>query len=207
MDFRGPLYVILAFLAYAVLHSAMATQRAKNWAQSNFGEAGRRYYRLIYNALGGVTLLPVLALLAAYPGEELYRLSSPWLILALILQALGALIILIGLMQTGVGLFLGLDRAVDEQNPGPERLVTRGLYRWMRHPLYTGGLLFIWFVPLMTTSLLAFNLSATVYLYVGSIFEERRLIRSFGDRYRSYQNQVPRLIPLPWKRYSSPRKR
>jgi protein-S-isoprenylcysteine O-methyltransferase Ste14 len=49
----------------------------------------------------------------------------------------------------------------------------------------------------MTTSLLAFNLAGTIYLYVGSIFEERRLIAEFGDDYRKYQQQVPRFIPWP----------
>jgi protein-S-isoprenylcysteine O-methyltransferase Ste14 len=35
----------------------------------------------------------------------------------------------------------------------------------------------------------------SVYLYVGTFFEERRLVREFGDDYRAYQRQVPRLIP------------
>jgi protein-S-isoprenylcysteine O-methyltransferase Ste14 len=68
----------------------------------------------------------------------------------------------------------------------------------MRHPLYTGGLLMIWFMPVMTTSLLAFNLAATLYLYIGSLFEERRLLAAFGDEYAAYRQQVPRFIPRPW---------
>ncbi|MGD8634199.1 MAG: hypothetical protein PVF85_11555, partial [Anaerolineales bacterium] len=63
------------------------------------------------------------------------------------------------------------------------------------HPLYTGGLLMIWFMPVMTTSLLAFNLAATLYLYIGSIFEERRLIFVFGERYEAYRKRVPRFMP------------
>jgi protein-S-isoprenylcysteine O-methyltransferase Ste14 len=151
-----------------------------------------------------VTLLPVLTLLALYPGAEIYSLPNPWLYLALLVQFLGALIILIGLLQTGVWSFFGVDAIIGDEPSGQDRLIFSGLYAYVRHPLYTGGLLLIWFMPLMTTSLLAFNLAATLYLYLGSIHEERRLLAAFGERYEEYRRRVPRLIPVPW-RYFEPK--
>lgn len=194
MSLRGPIYIFIAFAAYSLLHSLLATRAVKQWAQDRFGEFGARFYRLFYNFVGAVTLLPVLTLLALYPGEELYRWPSLWLYVALFLQGAGAFIILIGLLQTGVWSFFGLD-AVSKDSHDPENLITTGLYAYMRHPLYTGGLLLIWFMPVMTTSLLAFNLAATLYLYIGSVFEERRLLAAFGDDYKQYRSRVPRLIP------------
>ncbi|MEO1234317.1 MAG: hypothetical protein AAFZ18_36030, partial [Myxococcota bacterium] len=35
------------------------------------------------------------------------------------------------------------------------------------------------------------------YMLVGLYFEERDLVRQFGDRYLRYVRDVPRLIPLP----------
>jgi protein-S-isoprenylcysteine O-methyltransferase Ste14 len=120
---------------------------------------------------------------------------------ALLIQALGALIILVGLLQTGVWSFFGLGWLINGEQAGDEALITSGLYRHMRHPLYTGGLLMLWFMPVMTTSLLAFNLAATLYLYIGSIFEERRLHAAFGERYDAYRKRVPRLIPNPFRNF------
>ena len=197
MNLRGAIYIFSAFTAYSLLHSLLATRRVKRWVRARFGEVGTRYYRLFYNIVGAVTLLPVLMLLALDPGEELYRWPSPWLYLALLLQGAGALIILAGLLQTGVWSFFGIDSLIADEPSGQDRLITSGLYAYVRHPLYTGGLLLIWFMPVMTTSLLAFNLAATLYLYLGSIHEEQRLVAVFGKEYSAYRHRVPRFIPRP----------
>jgi protein-S-isoprenylcysteine O-methyltransferase Ste14 len=47
---------------------------------------------------------------------------------------------------------------------------------------------------------LLLNLSLTLYLYIGSVFEEQRLVDEFGDNYINYQQDVPRLIPRPPRR-------
>lgn len=199
MDLRGPLYIFAAFSVYSVLHSALATRGVKAWMRSHFGETGARYYRLLYNVIGAVTLLPILALFAAYPGEPLYSWPGAWILLALLIQGTGALVIVAGLLQTGVWSFLGLNALWGASRSDKDELVTAGLYKYVRHPLYTGGLLMLWFMPIMTTSLLAFNLAATLYLYIGSIFEERRMLKVFGAEYARYRKRVPRLFPNPWR--------
>ncbi len=45
----------------------------------------------------------------------------------------------------------------------------------------------------------ALTQSCNVYFFVGSIFEERKLVREFGAAYRAYQQRVPRLLPRPWR--------
>jgi protein-S-isoprenylcysteine O-methyltransferase Ste14 len=74
-------------------------------------------------------------------------------------------------------------------------MVTGGLYRWVRHPLYTAGLAFIWLTPIMTSNLLALNIGLTLYLVVGAIYEERKLVREFSTEYINYQQRTPMLIP------------
>ncbi len=197
MDLRGPLYIFAAFALYSALHSALAARSVKEWVRNRFGETGKRYYRLVYNVIGVVTLLPILALLAAFRGEPLYTWPSPWILVALVIQGAGALIIVIGLLQTGVWSFFGLEVLSGGSHSSQDELITSGLYGCMRHPLYTGGLLMLWFMPIMTTSLLAFNIASTLYLYVGSIFEEQRMLAAFGEDYARYRKRVPRLIPIP----------
>lgn len=74
-------------------------------------------------------------------------------------------------------------------------MVVNGLYRWMRHPLYTGGLLLIWLTPVMTVNTLTLIIVLSIYLVVGAVFEEHRLVQEFGEQYTAYQQQVPMLIP------------
>jgi protein-S-isoprenylcysteine O-methyltransferase Ste14 len=70
-----------------------------------------------------------------------------------------------------------------------------GLHSWVRHPLYFLGLVLIWLTPQMTINRLVLFAALSLYLYVGTFFEEGRLVAEFGDSYRAYQSQVPRLIP------------
>jgi methanethiol S-methyltransferase len=74
--------------------------------------------------------------------------------------------------------------------------VVRGPYLWVRHPLYFFLLLLIWSHPDMTADRLLFNLLWSVWVYVGTIFEEADLVSDFGAAYRDYQRRVPMLIPL-----------
>lgn len=190
----GPLATLLAVAAYGALHSLLAAPAAKRLAERGLGPAVRRGYRLAYNIVGVITLLPVLAVVALEPGALIYRLRLPWSALALAVQALGLAVLVAGLLQTDALHFLGLRQLV-EHDPRPARLVVSGLYRHVRHPLYTAGLAVLWFTPLLTASLLAFNLGLTAYIGIGSHFEERRLHAEFGPAYAEYARRVPRLLP------------
>ena len=178
----------------------LASLGVKQRARRAFGPGTDRWYRLAYNIFGGVSLLPVLALALLLPDGELYAVPTPWSIIFLLGQALAVLALLIGLWQTGVWTFLGLQQLVGPVPDEPEELVINGLYRWVRHPLYTAGLALIWLVPVMTFNLLALNFGLTVYLFVGAIYEERKLLRVYGASYADYQKRTPMLIPLPVRR-------
>jgi protein-S-isoprenylcysteine O-methyltransferase Ste14 len=181
---------------YAAVHSWLASRGMKEWARLAFGPGADRWYRLAYNLVGGLTLLPLLPMLIWLPDHALYTLPEPWLWLALLGQLAAILGVLYGLLLTDAWHFLGLRQLFETSSSrGQPRLVVSGAYRWVRHPLYFWGLVFMWLTPQMTINRLALFAALSVYLYVGTYFEERRLVAEFGEAYRAYQRQVPRLIP------------
>jgi protein-S-isoprenylcysteine O-methyltransferase Ste14 len=78
----------------------------------------------------------------------------------------------------------------------PQKLITNGLYGYVRHPLYTSGLVIIWLLPVMTARLLVIDLALTVYIVVGAFVEERKLRHKFGQEYIEYSRGTPMFIPF-----------
>jgi methanethiol S-methyltransferase len=199
MNQTGFWWVLLAWALYGALHSWLASTSAKTLAERRLGQGVLRYYRLFYNLVVTLTLLPLLALVVLSPDLEISRISFPWLALTLLVEALAAVGLLVGVLQTGALQFLGLAQvSAPPGNGAPPKLVISGLYRYVRHPLYLFGLLIIWLLPLMTWNILAFDLGATLYILIGIQFEERKLLKEFGQAYADYQRRVPMLIP--WTR-------
>ena len=156
-----------------------------------------RGYRLGYNLFSILSFLPVLMLVVVLPDRMLYSIPFPWLVLTLAIQAAALLALLVGVRQTGVSRFLGFGQLLERRAEGQAPMIVDGLYRWVRHPLYTAGLVFIWLLPVMTLNILALNIGSSAYLVIGALFEERRLVREFGEAYITYRQQTPMLIPRP----------
>ena len=187
--------ILLAVLSYGLLHTLLASQKAKSLARNLFGVKAERIYRLIYNFVAIITLLPILLLPVLLIDQEIYTIPIPWVFLTLIIQCLAIVALLLGLKQTGMTSFIGLRQLLLPEDTSPPRLITNGFYRYVRHPLYTAGLVIIWLIPTMTCNLLALNLGLTIYIIVGAYFEERKLLVEFGDAYAEYRRRTPMLIP------------
>ncbi len=197
----SPGLVLLAVLAYGGVHSFLASLWAKGRARRWFGALADRTYRLLYNIFAVVSFLPVLVLVGSLPDRTLYSIPYPWILATSVGQLAAVAALLLGLLHTDVWSFLGFRQLVQPEIAGETaRLVLKGLYRWVRHPLYTAGLVFIWLTPVMTVNLLAMNLGLTIYIVVGALFEERKLLHEFGQAYADYQRRTPMLIPgLVWR--------
>jgi protein-S-isoprenylcysteine O-methyltransferase Ste14 len=189
------LTILAASAAYGFLHSWLASLQAKSLARRGLGRGADRVYRLAYNLVAIISLLPVLLLPAVLPDKRLYTIPLPWTLLTLAFQGLAVLVLLIGLLQTGVWSFIGIEQLLAASDRQSSELVVNGLYRWVRHPLYTAGLVFIWLTPVMTWNVLVLNLGLSAYLIIGAYFEERKLVREFGEAYRSYQRRTPMFLP------------
>lgn len=95
-------------------------------------------------------------------------------------------------------LLLARNRAGANEDPSPPRLVTSGLYRFVRHPMYSAVFISpIGFLILSANWLVAapFFIVLTIMYRMWIDFEEESLISIFGDEYRQYMKRTGRLIP------------
>lgn len=196
-------WFVVSFVFWAAVHSVTAASSTKAAFRKRFGDAAYAgFYRLLYNFFSLLSFFPILYLLwVQVPSLTLWSILMPWRILTMTIQFLALLGLAFSLLQTDVWSFLGLRQAIRylrgaENPPASPRLVTSGTYRWVRHPLYFFSLAVIWLNPAMTLASLLFNIVATLYFWIGSIYEERRLTAEFGDKYKAYRRNVPRLLPM-----------
>lgn len=77
---------------------------------------------------------------------------------------------------------------------GYDKLVINGMYRFIRHPMYFGVSLVFLFNPFISLLTLADRICAVSYLFIGTFFEEKRMLRVFGNEYRVYKENVPGFI-------------
>lgn len=192
-------WLVFAIIVWGVIHSITASLGFKESLRRTFGDGFMRFYRFLYNVFSVVSFAPILYLMVALPTRGLYQVPSPWNYLMLAGQGLSALLLLLAVLQTDTLSFVGLRQLFEEEKPG--KLETKGFYRFMRHPLYTFGLLFLWLSPGMTVNSFIVYLSLTVYILIGAYFEERKLLREFGQEYADYKAVTPMIIPrLPFGR-------
>lgn len=84
----------------------------------------------------------------------------------------------------------------------PDYLVTGGLYRLSRNPLYVGDIAMWtgWAILLGSRYVAAGLVALIVGLQVGVRMEERGLARQFGAEWRAYRRATPRFLGLPRRR-------
>lgn len=188
--------LLLALAIWGVVHSFLASHTAKDLFRLKIGRMD--FYRLAYNVFAGISFLPILYLMATLPNRMVYEVTSPWNLVMFGGQLLSLILLAIAFLQTDALSFVGLRQLFEKENSGT--LVVHGLYKVVRHPLYTFSLLFIWLAPSVSQNSLTVYIGATLYILIGTYFEERKLLREFGAAYADYKKSTPMLIPGLGKR-------
>ena len=180
------------FSGFAVHHSVFARHAVRAWVAR---VVSARLERAVYVWFASVLFLVVCLSWRAVPGL-LYSLPGVAAIAGYLVQAAGLALTLRSSAALGVDELAGL-RAVRCDEPAARgSLKTSGLYGIVRHPLYFAWVLMVFGAPHMTMTRFVFAVVSTGYLAAAIPFEERGLIRMYGDEYRSYQRQVRwRMVP------------
>lgn len=202
-----------AFALFAVLHSVCAHEPFKQalarWISPFFVE---HFWRFIYNALSYTALYYWIAVLhwGAHPEGNIWLIDYPeplWRAL-LVVHLLSIAVFYVSFIQSDYFEFLGLKQmwlglrrlfnpsATIRQLElfGTQRLEVRGIYGWIRHPMLMAGFVFLASSGPSRNNLL-FLLMYTTYMLIGGYYEERRLVRIFGEQYLQYRREVGAFLP------------
>lgn len=124
--------------------------------------------------------------------------SAGWTFVSVVLIAAG----LVPLLES-IGRFVVVGRGTLMPAVPTEHLVSSGLYRYMRNPMYAGVI-----TALAGEALLFRSRDMLVYLGIVwlimhafvCLYEEPRLARTFGEEYIRFRENVPRWMPRrsPW---------
>lgn len=77
-------------------------------------------------------------------------------------------------------------------------LIDQGIFKYIRHPLYSSLLFLTWgiFLKNIDTSLLFVAVSSSLFLFFTAIFDEKECIKYFGNQYAEYMKRTKRFIPF-----------
>lgn len=153
---------------------------------------GQRLVRVL-RLLGLVAFLPLIGYLI-YPAWVAWaRFTLPdwvrWL----------AAVVAVSLLPVFVWIFVSLGPNISPTAATRQghTLVTHGPYRWVRHPLYTSGLIMALALTLLTSLwwLPVAGLPPLIVLWWRTPKEEARLMETFGEAYREYMQRTGRFFP------------
>jgi protein-S-isoprenylcysteine O-methyltransferase Ste14 len=185
--------LILLWIEFSIFHSVFASEKFKNFMQGLM-KRQYKYYRMLYSVFAFINLSIIVVYHSTINTVLLWKASSSEIIIAGTAMTIGGFIMIYFAVKfffelSGAGIFL--------QTKKSQTLIITSLYKFVRHPLYTATLLFIWsiFFCRPTLSNLISCICITVYTIIGIYFEERKLIKDFGDSYIQYRNKTPMLIP------------
>jgi protein-S-isoprenylcysteine O-methyltransferase Ste14 len=187
---------LFLFSAFALHHSLFARLRVKQWIERH---AAPDLERPIYVWIASLAFFLVCLWWQPVAGVA-WSTSGLAAGVLLTIQLGGVVLTSVAAKQldmlalAGVRPFIGDGKPETGHDAAP--VLNRGLYGVVRHPIYLGWFLLVWFAPVMNGTRLAFAAISCAYLAIAIPFEERELVRVFGEAYGRYQKTVRwRMLP------------
>jgi protein-S-isoprenylcysteine O-methyltransferase Ste14 len=186
---------VLLFSAFALHHSVLARSGVKQRLRN---VVPPELERSLYTWVASLLFLGVCSWWRPVPGV-IYELHGPMRIAGYAVQALAVLLTLRASNALDMLELAGVRSVLRAGRPTPAAttLSTRGLYRFVRHPLYFAWALLVFAAPTMTGTRAAFAAISTAYLMLAIPWEERSLVETFGHEYEAYRRRV-RTRMIPW---------
>lgn len=193
------LIVSMLWIGYCVLHSFLISISFTKYV-SNLLKHYYAFYRLFYVLVSLVLLIPLINYTAHIDRTIIISYEIPWSIIRNICMY-GSLLMFFWafLFNYDPLSFFGIRQILNfkknkEKNSTAE-IKQNGLLGIIRHPMYLALIIYLWCQTFRVVDIIV-NIVLTIYVIIGTILEEKKLILEFGEAYKRYQKQVPMLIPF-----------
>lgn len=199
VNYSQLLVICLLWLGFFLLHSLTASLTLKQWVSRHYFKL-MPAYRIIFNLVSLLLLIPILLLSHQWRGEVLWHWSPVLFWLTTFVAVVTVVAFFYSTRYYDMAEFLGTRqwREGNTRAEDQEQFVVGEFHRFVRHPWYSMAMVLIWcreHDPITLTS----ALMLTGYFIVGSRLEERKLRQYHGEIYRRYSEKVPGLLPRPWR--------
>lgn len=198
------LLLALGWAAWGGLHSLLISP---SWMRLVSGLFPRLcpYYRLAYNGLAVLTLVPLLLFKHSLAGEALFVWSGALALPRFALLGAALWLFWGGAREYDLSVVGGLAQLRSScsfaGSPYASTLHTSGILGRVRHPWYGGALLLLWTrTGVFDAAELVTSLVLSAYVLVGARLEETKLLHVHGQAYRDYQLATPMFFPWPWRK-------
>jgi protein-S-isoprenylcysteine O-methyltransferase Ste14 len=148
---------------------------------------------LLVIAAFGQFIIPAIYLATGAPREAEYPISVLQVIVGVAIMAAALVMFRVTHKQLGRNWSVSLETRTDH------KLVTEGLYRWVRHPMYSSFLLLAIGQCLLLPNWIAgpIGLLAIAILFFFRVGrEEAMMMETFGEEYRRYMSRTARIVPF-----------
>ncbi|MGA7452155.1 MAG: protein-S-isoprenylcysteine O-methyltransferase [Rhodoplanes sp.] len=182
--------VVLIMVAWYIIRFRYA--RRSRRTPTARSARGPRETVLLLISLSGLGFVPLIYVATGFPAfaDYPFQLVLAWLGLVFAIAAL----VMFRLTHKALGHNWSVSLEVRENH----QLITAGVYRQVRHPMYTAFWLWAVAQALLLPNWIA-GLAGIVgfgTLFFGRVArEERMMLESFGDEYRTYMERTSRIIP------------
>ena len=199
--FLDVISIVFLFFIFGLIHTILASKTLKEYFQKKHGSK-IAFYRLGYNLISIVLFLFIWDL-SPHPDYVLYDFPYPYDIVIFVLQTFSLIGIIWAASVVELNEFIGIaqiqryflgiynEKELDEKST----FHVRGAYRLSRHPIYFFFILFLGLRSTMDLFYITTYFCFVGYFYLGSIFEEKKLLEKYGSKYALYQQIVSRIIP------------
>ena len=187
------------WIVFFGFHSLLASGKVKA-VITNFGRNYRIYYRAGYNTLSFLLLIPVLYTYLNTPSLWIFSPNVISVSGGIIFILSGGYIIVDSFKNYNTAEFLGTYQIKFHEEYKATGFSKHGWNNVVRHPLYFGSILLIvgLFIAIPVQKMAVSATLGLAYLIVGTSWEEKKLVKEFGDQYLEYRREVSMLLPIKY---------
>ncbi len=200
---------VLCFLiwtSFGLQHSILARPSFKSLIRKTFGEIFEKNFLPVLYFLSQCILFLIASDLVRNLKPEIifYALDQKAEIYVYCLNRVANLFLILTVFHFDIANFIGINQLLSfflkKRIPSslPQQPINKSfLYRYIRHPMYLGIILvYITSTTVYSDVYLATLFSIFLYIDVGSFFEEKTLVRKYGQSYLEYQLNTKKYIPF-----------